>query len=162
MIPERTKAIVMGAVAATFWAIGSVQASTCPAWKLSREETEEGRQLMAHVCSTSDRGNSTIAVTCSGKRLYLRYTPRIDGDFTGQKRVIAFVAEDTAVSMQLTYEAMDGAFAKSKLPPNHPVFSLFAIGRGLTVRDPAGKIPAKAFSLSGARSALAGLLNNCK
>ena len=140
---------------------GSVLGQTCKGWKLSREQTEEGRQLLAHTCSPGDRGASILLISCSGKRFSLRYIPRTQGDFTNVRKYFLFKADDVSVGMPLSYEAMDGAFARSNLSPNHPVIGLFIVGRSLKIHDPAGKIATKPFALGGAGTAIQGLLKAC-
>lgn len=141
------------------------QNNSCSAWKLALEDEEVGKVWQASVCAAEKTAKETddshLSLSCIGSSINLRYMPVVEGDFENQKRDFVFSDGAAQVSLNLAYEAMDGAFA-GDVARNGKLIALLRKGAELTVSDPGGKVPAKRFTLKGAGRALAALAAKCK
>lgn len=152
--------LATGLLASTGLVPAAAQSRSCTAWTFSNEDTEVGKQWTASVCSSGDKGDSTLLLTCHRGRYNMRYLPMVEGAFENQKLRFEFASEADKRTLLLTYEAMDGAFTDS-LEANHPLMKLIRAGAMLTVSEKGGKVPAKKFALKGASRALTQSARRC-
>lgn len=134
-------------------------AGNCTTWSASVEQLEEGRALVASVCSKQDE-RTFLLVRCFPPGLNIRYSPAIDGDFNNFQRDLIFETDQGKRPVFVTYEGLDGAFS-AYLPLGHTAAEMLKSGKTITIRDPRRQAPSHTFPLSGSRKALEKLEKSC-
>lgn len=125
------------------------------------QELEEGRAMVASVCSDDDGGLSYLEARCFPPGLNIRFVPRDDGDYNNFKGDLIFETEQYHRLVFVTYEGLDGAFA-AYLPFGHPAIEMMKGGKSIIVSAEGGTVPARSFKLGGTRQALEKLEKSCQ
>lgn len=143
--------------------LASVPASArdCGAWDASMQELEEGRALVASVCTNDDGGRSYLEVRCFQSGLNVRFVPFVEGGFSGFSRDLMFETDAAKRPVFVSYEGLDGAFA-AYLPLGHTAVEMMKSGKTVTVSDPQGKVPSRNFALGNSRQAIEKLEKSCE
>lgn len=140
----------------------SSDAHACQRWAFAVSQEEEGPTPNAGACARDDGGQTHLDIRCSGRDINIRYTPRVDGDFSNQQRVFVFETEVSSVRLDMAYEGMDGAFT-AYLGSRHRIFEMLMSGDGLNVYlDRQRGVPERRFGLSGSRAAISRVLRACR
>lgn len=157
---RRAVDLFVALLAAPFVVGQPAAARECGTWDASMQELEEGRAMVASVCSNDDGGRSFLEARCFPPGLNIRYVPVVDGDFNNLQRDLVFVTDDKQRPVFVTYEGLDGAFS-AYLPLGHTALEMLKSGKTVTVRDPEGKVPSRTFALGGSRKAFDKLEKSC-
>ena len=131
-------------------------------WVAQMEEDEGGPAMVASVSGDSS-GQLTpmLRVQCAGTDgVMLRYLASTQQGAPGDKASFLFENESKQVTLDMTYEDMDGAFA-AYFQKDAPIIDLLENGPDVTISDSSGNYPAEAFSLQASTKAIAKVLKGC-
>lgn len=158
---HRVIAILVTLVVSAGLSVGMASAKSCGEWTATMQELEEGRALVASVCSSDDGGLSYLEARCFPPGLNIRYVPRDEADYNDFKGDLTFETSENQRPVFVTYEGLDGAFA-AYLPFGHPAIEMMKSGKSITIGTEGGGVPVRSFELGGSRQALEKLEKSCQ
>ena len=132
-------------------------------WTAEMQDDEGGQVMVASVAGDPN-GKLTpmLEVECAGTQgVMLRYLASTEQGTPGDKVSFLFENESKQVTLDMSYEDMDGAFA-AYFPKTADIITLLENGPDVTISDSSGNYPAEAFPLQGSTKAITKVLKACK
>lgn len=149
----------------------SAMAGECDRWTASVQEEEGGPLMTASICLQARSGSPEyrheLFVQCPGQgNLWIRYIPFVEegyppGGDQEYRADLRFSLDGETFTEPARYEDMDGAMAVDTTV-DAPLIRAMMSRKELVISDVKGKVPVTAFTLDGARDALAKLADSCK